>query len=1101
MLNAVLSGERVNALFVERGSQRHDELYAAAHEDRLTCPGCGSFLDFSYGEKKHAYFRHKKGLGEDCRYKHFFDRKRELEELKWLLAERFRSLGRKVYAEEPLTEDHWTDLIIEYPSGKKAAIELVSFFRNTNANSDTADKFAALHSLYSDRGITDIIILQPDVSSSESNRIRHTEGLIRYNAERSFPTVTYDSEKHRMVIYFGSDISTGVTVRIDDFDIDEDGNVKGKAADIYAGMQEKAEAERAERERRAAEERAEREAQMRQLLESRRRQEQAKREAEEKKRLENKRKYEEAVRAEEEEHLRRQLESREKRAAERAQREKRLKDEHDRHMAGLTLVQTALEKYFSRMNDRQREAVFAKDGAVLVLAGAGSGKTTVLVDRIANMILFGDGYFIPDEELTAEERGFLECYDGDHDPYEVDILRDIAARDTVKPWSILAITFTNKAAGELKYRLSAMLGDDGALVRASTFHSACVRILRREITALGYSQGFTIYDTDDTKRLIKACVQALDLSPKSFPERVVMSYISDAKNDLVDETEYEITAGNDYFTSNVARIYKEYQKRLRASDALDFDDIIMLTVRLFEEHPDVLDHYQNLYRYIMVDEYQDTNHAQYVLVSLLAQKYGNLCGVGDDDQSIYSFRGATIDNILSFEDQFPDCRTIRLEQNYRSTQTILDAANSVINNNKGRKEKSLWTDREGGEIITVYRADSERAEAQYVADTIAECEKNGMSYDDFAVLYRMNAQSNAIEHAFRTGRIPYRMIGGLRFYDRREIKDILSYMAVIVNPSDIIRFRRVINLPKRGIGESTVAMIEEISSVVGEAPLRIMEDSDVYAPLVKKAPLLKQTAAMFADLREFAEDNSADKLIDRIMSVTGYAEMLREEGDEGVTRAENIDELKSNIRIYTERCTDMGLESSLAGFLEEAALYSDADRAEDDQPAVNMMTIHSAKGLEFPVVFLVGAEENIFPSQRSKDNVSQLEEERRLAYVAITRAKDKLYITHTRSRLLMGQTQYNTRSRFVREIDPDLIEELPGAPCSDTVSVSKRTASAPLPPGETGFSVGERVVHPKFGGGMILSAKPMGGDEMLEIAFDSVGTKKVMAKFARLKRE
>ncbi|MBQ8943448.1 MAG: ATP-binding domain-containing protein, partial [Clostridia bacterium] len=449
---------------------------------------------------------------------------------------------------------------------------------------------------------------------------------------------------------------------------------------------------------------------------------------------------------------------------------------------------------------------------------------------------------------------------------------------------------------------------------------------------------------------------------------------------------------------------------------------------------------------------------------------------------------------------------------------ILDAANSVINNNKGRKEKSLWTDREGGEIITVYRADSERAEAQYVADTIAECEKNGMSYDDFAVLYRMNAQSNAIEHAFRTGRIPYRMIGGLRFYDRREIKDILSYMAVIVNPSDIIRFRRVINLPKRGIGESTVAMIEEISSVVGEDPLRIMEDSDVYAPLVKKAPLLKQTAAMFADLREFAEDNSADKLIDRIMSVTGYAEMLREEGDEGVTRAENIDELKSNIRIYTERCTDMGLEPSLAGFLEEAALYSDADRAEDDQPAVNMMTIHSAKGLEFPVVFLVGAEENIFPSQRSKDNVSQLEEERRLAYVGITRAKKNLYLTRAKSRMMFGSTRFNPPSRFIEEIPENLLEikDLTyKTPVRTAVSSRYGYTEKPVnfhpkhyetpkltEPTGAGivFNIGDSVVHKAFGEGVVLNVTPVGNDNLLEIAFNKAGTKKIMANFAKIEK-
>ncbi|MBR4224622.1 MAG: UvrD-helicase domain-containing protein, partial [Oscillospiraceae bacterium] len=754
------------------------------------------------------------------------------------------------------------------------------------------------------------------------------------------------------------------------------------------------------------------------------------------------------------------------------------------------------------MNDRQREAVFAIEGPVLVLAGAGSGKTTVLVDRIANMILFGKGWNKPDDMLTEEERGFLECYDGDHDPFEVDILRDIVAVDPVKPWSILAITFTNKAAGELKSRLSSMLGADGELVRASTFHSACVRILRREITALGYTQGFTIYDTDDTKRLIKDCVKTLDLEPKRFPERIVMAHISDAKNDLIDADSYAAKAGSDYFTMTVAQIYKLYQERLKASDALDFDDIIMLTVKLFSEHPEVLDHYQNLYRYIMVDEYQDTNHAQYVLVSLLAEKYGNLCVVGDDDQSIYSFRGATIRNILSFEDQFSDCVTIKLEQNYRSTQNILDAANAVIGNNSGRRPKALWTERDGGELITVYCADDERAEAKYVTDTIEDMVSKGRDYSDFAVLYRMNAQSNSIEHAFRVSKIPYRIIGGLRFYDRREIKDILAYMSVLADPHDMVRFKRIVNLPKRGIGETTAASIEEISYVVGDDPIRIMADADGYAPLVRKASLLKKTAAMFEALREDAEEMRPDELIDRIMAVTGYGEMLKEEGDEGITRFENIAELKSNIQLYTDHCEDTGSEPTLAGFLEEAALYSSADDADDDQPSVNMMTIHSAKGLEFPVVFLVGAEENIFPSQRARADTLQLEEERRLAYVAITRAKDKLFITHARTRLLMGMTHYDPRTRFIREIGPDLLEELP-PPFKDPRPASsagdghmpgmhtiqgmrKRPAAGEDTYIVADFTVGERVVHPKFGGGTILTVKPIGDDQMVDVAFDTI---------------
>ena len=1067
MLNALLDGRRVNTLSVTRGTDEYNELSQASRGDMLICPGCGDLLDFSCGIVNHPYFRHKKGLGTSCAYKSYFDKKKDLEDLKLTLAERFTSLGLDVLPEQEMTDGHWADLAIVFPSGKRVVTELISSFRSA---SDT-DKFLTLHSEYADMGIADILILQPKADTSYSNRQKHIDAFVHFCGELDKPALWYDTEEEWLHIIMPDGIEG--KIRAGELDTDEDGNITGRFRDIYDAAKQRAlECEQEARQRREQEaEKADRD--------------RLRRETE-------------------------RLEAEEKRAKERAKRRQALRDEHERHISSLNVIQSALEKYFDRMNDRQREAVFTVNGPVLVLAGAGSGKTTVLVNRIANMILFGNAYERDEEELTPEERGFLECYDGDHDDETVSMLRSIVARDTIAPWSILAITFTNKAAGELKSRLVTMLGDAGDRVAASTFHSACVRILRREIAALGYMSAFTIYDTDDSKRLIKACTEALGLTPKAFPPNVVLSQISNAKNDLLSADEFEKQAGNDYFTSSVARVYKEYQKRLRASNALDFDDIIMLTVELFRLFPDVLDHYQNLYRYIMVDEYQDTNYAQYVLVSMLAQKYGNLCVVGDDDQSIYSFRGATIENILDFEDQFPDCRSIRLEQNYRSTQNILDAANAVIRNNKGRKQKALWTDKDDGEPITVYYADDERAESDFVSSTIASLVKEGRQYSDFAVLYRMNAQSNNIEHSFRTKNIPYRVIGGLRFYDRREIKDILAYMSVIANPSDMVRFRRIINTPKRNIGDATLAKIEEISSVVGDDPITVMRDSDSYAPLARKAAALKAAAKMFDDLRDIAEDVTPDMLIDHIMSATGYSDMLDEEGDEGVPRFENINELKSNILAYTERMADTGDEPTLAGFLEEASLYTDADKTDEGMSAVNMMTIHGAKGLEFPVVFIIGAEENIFPSQRSKADPTQLEEERRLAYVAITRAKKLLYITHAQHRLLMGMTQYNQRSRFVREIDPDLIDEQPHHteftpahtmrhPLERTSIPSRGALSAPPP--ITDFEPGCRVVHPKLGAGTVLSCKPMGGDSMVEIAFDTIGTKKVMAKFAKMRKE
>ncbi|MGN0665982.1 MAG: ATP-dependent helicase [Huintestinicola sp.] len=784
----------------------------------------------------------------------------------------------------------------------------------------------------------------------------------------------------------------------------------------------------------------------------------------------------------------------------------------------IQVKRAALSKYFSKLNDMQKQAVFAVNGPVLILAGAGSGKTTVLVNRIANMILFGNAYWnenVP-AGISADDTEFLKTYNGEIDEAAISRLRDIVTSDPVNPWNILAITFTNKAAGELKERLANMLGEEiGSRINASTFHSACVKILRREIDKLGFTGRFTIYDSDDSQRLIKSCIEALDISDKNFPPKAVAATISHAKDQLMDPDAFEAEANGDYRKITQAKIYREYQNRLKASDALDFDDIIMLTVRLFEEHPDVLDHYRNLYKYIMVDEYQDTNAAQYRLVSLLADKNKNLCVVGDDDQSIYRFRGATIENILSFEEQFENCTTIRLEQNYRSTQNILNAANGVIANNIGRKPKSLWTSSGDGDKITVYKASDEMSESRYVASQITEGVEKGRKYSDFAVLYRMNAQSNSLEKAFTASSIPYRVIGGLRFYDRKEIKDVIAYLSVINNPDDMLRFKRIVNEPKRGIGDSTLSMIEQIASDLKASPVEVMKNSDGYAPLSKKSASLMKIADMFLNLMKASEELPLDKLLDMVLDKTGYAAMLKNQGDEGITRLENVNELKSNITKYMETKAEAGEEATLSEFLEEISLYTDVDKLDADADAVCLMTMHSAKGLEFPVVFIVGMEDGIFPGTRCMDSPEEMEEERRLAYVGITRAKEKLYITHAQQRMLFGSTNRNFQSRFIKEIDKEYIDRIDstvktrkktdddgiGAStytytlqsqlASKKMEAAKKTAAAALAPGD-------RVKHSRFGEGTIISSTPMGNDHMLEIAFDTIGTKKIMANFAKL---
>ncbi len=782
-------------------------------------------------------------------------------------------------------------------------------------------------------------------------------------------------------------------------------------------------------------------------------------------------------------------------------------------MSNLTfneLKRKALEKYFGRMNDRQKEAVFAVDGPVLVLAGAGSGKTTVIVNRIANMINFGNAYTDDSYQGNDADCQLLQQYiDGGE--ITKDQLRDAVAVSGIKPWNILAITFTNKAAGELRERLAVMLGEDGEGLQAATFHSACVRILRREIDKLGYQSSFTIYDSDDSQRIIKQCMAELEISEKQLSPKAVMSEIGFAKDRLAEPEDLRSEASGDYRKMLIAKIYNLYQKKLFVANAVDFDDIIKLTVKILTDFPETLEYYQNRYKYIMVDEYQDTNQAQFRLVSLLSGKHNNICVVGDDDQSIYKFRGATIENILSFEKQFAGSRVIRLEQNYRSTQIILDAANSVIKNNASRKEKKLWTDLGEGEKIYWYKAQNERDEAKFVADKILEQVKENGKFSDNAVLYRMNAQSNLIEQAFVKSGVPYRVYGGMRFYDRKEIKDLTSYMSVINNNNDMLRMRRIINEPKRGIGDSTISLLSDITSDLGINMLEAMRNCEEYPMLAKKSAPLKKAAAMFDKLIESAETKPLDEFFNDLLDKTGYLDYMKSLGDEGITRLENINELKSTVIAYMNDAE----EPSLNGFLEEIALYTDLDKMDANADAVTMMTVHSAKGLEFTNVFAVGMEDGIFPSGRCFGSDEELEEERRLAYVAITRAKKRLFVSSASQRMLFGSTQHNFTSRFIKEIDKSLIEKHDNTIIDNTdkppvqhevksmslqQQLSRNKKKTTPVASNTEYNVGERVKHNVFGEGTILSIKKMANDAMLEVAFEKVGTKKIMANFAKLQK-
>lgn len=776
-----------------------------------------------------------------------------------------------------------------------------------------------------------------------------------------------------------------------------------------------------------------------------------------------------------------------------------------------------LEREFSRMNDRQRIAVFKTKGPLLILAGAGSGKTTVLVNRIANLIRYGDGYStetLP-AGLTENEVDFLEQFasgslaeksDGDKQRAV-----QLIAHWPPKPWRIMAITFTNKAAGELKDRLSAMLGESGGEVWASTFHSTCARMLRRDGERLGYSPKFTIYDSDDSKRMMKDVMSYLRIDDKVLNIKTILNEISRAKEQMLTPKQFAAKAGSDFRLKKIAECYTLYQKRLEEADAMDFDDLLFQTVRLFQENDDVLEHYQNRFEYIMIDEYQDTNHAQYLFAKLLSEKSGNLCVVGDDDQSIYKFRGATIENILSFEKTFPDAEVIRLEQNYRSTQNVLDAANAVIKNNTERKGKNLWTANGSGDRIVHYQAQSEYDEAAFIAKTVENNVAAGMHYGDHAVLYRMNSQSNSIENYFMRAGIPYRVIGGHRFYERKEIKDMLAYLCVIANPSDEIRLKRIINEPKRGIGERTIDNASEIAAELGKSMFEVIREADNYQALARGASKLKAFTDMIEELTDAADNAKLNELLELILQKTGYISALRMSDEKAEERIENINELASNLIKYQE---EHGDSTDLGEFLEEVALVADIDNYDSGSDAVVMMTMHSAKGLEFPAVFMPGMEEGIFPGMQSILNPGEIEEERRLAYVGITRAKQKLYLINADRRMVFGNTHANRVSRFVEEIPENLIDDVRPEPIKRTPVKSQPAVKKHATDNELAglrqqkiantksavFTPGERVRHKVFKDGTIVKVTPMGNDALLEVNFDSKGVKKIMANYAGLQK-
>ena len=797
----------------------------------------------------------------------------------------------------------------------------------------------------------------------------------------------------------------------------------------------------------------------------------------------------------------------------------------------LLKAKTALfEKKYSFLNQKQREAVFTINGPLLVLAGAGSGKTTVLVQRIAYILKYGDAYFnsdIPQSMLIEPYIEKLEqiAADDNCDTTTLETALMTFKVNPPSPFSILAITFTNKAANEMKERLEKLLGQDGANITAGTFHSVCARILRRHISRLGYSSDFTIYDTDDQKKLLSACLKELNIDDKKFPPKAVLGEISRSKDKLIGEAAYNLSAPKDDIRQiTIGKIFTLYEAKKKEANALDFDDLIYLTVKLLENEDDIRNEYKSRFNYISVDEYQDTNTAQFKLCELLCPEQKNIMVVGDDDQSIYKFRGATIKNILSFDRSYEQAKVIKLEQNYRSKGNILTAANEVIKNNHTRRGKTLWTSNDKGEKIHVRCCDDQMDEAQYIVDKIGTLVKEqNYSFGDFAILYRMNSQSNALEQVFAKSGFPYRILGGTRFYDRKEIKDVIAYLCVVNNPFDTVRLKRIINVPKRGIGETTVEQVEAIANQTGKSMLEICRTAAGYEQLKRASAKLCAFAEIIGEVSATKDSLSVAQTLEKLLYKTGYADMYSQ-SEEDKDRLDNINELKSNAIQYCEKND----QPSLGGFLEEVALISDIDNYDENSPAVVMMTVHSSKGLEFPVVFLPGMEENIFPGAQSSYSESDLEEERRLCYVAITRAKQQLFAIHCNHRMIFGKTDYNRISRFIDEIPKELCDfensYFERAPKSffdksfaDYQSYAKIRNNTSVPshlqkakpkaspasqsvPAKL-YKIGDRVLHKMFGGGTVLSAKPMGGDVLYEIAFDNVGTKKLMGNYAKLSDE
>ena len=783
-----------------------------------------------------------------------------------------------------------------------------------------------------------------------------------------------------------------------------------------------------------------------------------------------------------------------------------------------------IESQFTQLNPMQLSAALTTEGPLLLLAGAGSGKTTVLINRIANLIRFGCGYesnTIPWEATEADVE-FLENLPPVLSSEDRERADALCREKAPAPWQIMAITFTNKAAGELKERLCSMLDEQGNDVWAMTFHAACCRILRRDIELLGYTRSFTIYDSADSERVMKDIVKDMGLDDKTFPAKMVLSLISRQKDRMIspDECAQQAKEQNDVRMTQIAKCYRRYQSQLQENNALDFDDIIYLTVKLLQEYEEVRCYYQRKFRYVLVDEYQDTNNMQYLLTSLLAGGYENICVVGDDDQSIYRFRGATIENILNFENQYKGARTIRLEQNYRSTQSILNAANAVIANNLGRKGKTLWTSNGSGDPVTVYTANDGTEEANYVSSRILGLSK-GRNFKSCAVLYRTNAQSNAIEYSFKRNGIPYRIIGGTRFFDRAEVKDMLAYLTVIHNRADDLRLLRIINTPARGLGAKAVETAQRLARAEGKSLYNIIEKPQDYAPLEKPAGKFRAFVEMIESLAELLDTGiSLCDFYEEVMHRTGYIDMLKAKPtEENQTRLENVRELKSSINSYVENADS----PSLAGFLEEIALYTDIEQYDAGADAAVMMTIHSAKGLEFDHVFLVGFEDGLFPGLRSIGDAEEMEEERRLCYVAITRARKTLDICHARQRMLYGRTNAYIASRFLKEIPEDCIQRKGGnrvqaerpsygtgygsqtvspqtAARREQIKKSQRSSLTSTAPAAAApmleLKKGDMVQHKAFGKGMVLTATQVGGDTLLEIAFDQIGTKRMFAKTA-----